>query len=65
MLAFVELGHPFTEEDWPSITPAQARAAVWSSIIHGAQGIIYFNHSFGGPCQTQHILRDPCYAGMR
>ena len=65
VLAFVELGHPFTEEDWPSITPAQARAAVWSSIIHGAQGIIYFNHSFGGPCQTQHILRDPCYAAMR
>lgn len=65
VLAFVELGHPFTEEDWPSITPAQARAAVWSSIIHGARGIIYFNHSFGGPCQTQHLLRDPCYAAMR
>jgi hypothetical protein len=65
VLAFVELGHPFTEEDWPSITPAQARAAVWSSIIHGARGIIYFNHSFGGPCQTQHILRDPCYRSMR
>ena len=56
--AVVELGHPFSESDWPTITPPQVRAAVWQSLIAGARGIIYFNHSFGGPDQTQHILRD-------
>lgn len=57
--AFVEVGHPF--EDGPratTITGAEIRAAVWSSLIHGARGIIYFNHSFGGDCVTQHVLRD-------
>jgi hypothetical protein len=63
--AFIELGHPSTENDWPSITGAQATAAVWSSIIHGARGIIYFNHSFGGNCQSQHILRESCYSSIR
>ncbi|WP_226761618.1 hypothetical protein [Arthrobacter sp. SO3] len=58
--AFVELGHPAGEAAAPTITGPQVRAAVWSSLIHGARGIIYFNHSFGGDCQTQHILRDPC-----
>ena len=58
--AFVEVGHPFTENDAPTITGPEIRAAVWSSLIHGARGIIYFNHSFGGTCPTQHILRDPC-----
>jgi hypothetical protein len=57
--AFVELGHPFREDEWPSITPPQIRAAVWHSLIAGARGIIYFNHSFGGPCPSQHILREP------
>lgn len=56
--AIVELGHPFSESDWPTIAPAQVRAAVWQSLIGGARGIVYFNHSFGGPDQTQHILRD-------
>jgi hypothetical protein len=62
---FVEVGHPFTEDDAPTIQPAQVKAAVWHSIIGGARGIIYFNHSFGGPCQTQHALRDSCYANVR
>lgn len=57
--AFVEVGHPATEDFAPTITGPQARAAVWSSIIHGARGIVYFNHSFGG-CYSQHVLRDPC-----
>ena len=61
----VEVGHPASEDHWPSITPPQIRAAVWHSLIAGARGITYFNHSFGGPCQTQHALRDPCYARAR
>ncbi|VXB00048.1 conserved exported hypothetical protein [Arthrobacter sp. 9AX] len=57
--AFVELGQPFNTSTGP-ITGPQIRAAVWSSIIHGARGIIYFNHSFGGDCGSFHILREPC-----
>lgn len=63
--AFVEVGHPFSEDHWPSAEPAAVSAAVWSSLIHGARGIIYFNHSFGGPCQTQHALRESCYREVR
>jgi hypothetical protein len=62
---FIEVGHPASEDHWPSITPTQIRAAVWHSLIAGARGITYFNHSFGGPCRTQHALRDPCYASAR
>lgn len=58
--AFVELGHPFSEDDAPTITGPQVRAAVWSSVIHGARGIVYFNHSFGGDCESFHLLREPC-----
>jgi hypothetical protein len=63
--AFVEVGHPFSEDHWPTIRPAEVRAAVWHSLIAGARGIIYFNHSFGGPNQTQHALRDPAYRAVR
>ena len=63
--AFVEVGHPFSEADWPTIRPAEVQAAVWQSLIAGARGIIYFNHTFGGPNQTQHALRDPAYAAIR
>ena len=63
--AFVEVGHPFTESHAPSIQPAEVGAAVWQSLIAGARGIIYFNHSFGGPNQSQHVLRDPSYAAIR
>lgn len=63
--AFVEVGHPGSEDDWPTITPDQVTAAVWSSIIHGARGIVYFNHSFAGPAPTHQVLRDPRYADVR
>jgi hypothetical protein len=36
------------------------RSAVWHSIIAGARGIVFFNHSFGGPCQTFSVLRQGC-----
>jgi hypothetical protein len=65
---FVEVGWPFTETEAQgarAIQPAEITAAVWHSIIAGAQAIIYFNHSFGGPNQTQHCLRDPTYAAVR
>jgi hypothetical protein len=65
---FVEVGWPFTEtvaQGARAIQPAEVRAAVWHSIIAGARGIIYFNHSFGGPNQSQHCLREPAYAAVR
>jgi hypothetical protein len=66
--AFVELGWPFTEsasQGGRAIQPAEVRSAVWHSVIAGARGIIYFQHSFGGPCQTHHVLRDSCYTAIR
>ncbi|WP_328811097.1 hypothetical protein [Rhodococcus sp. NBC_00294] len=61
---FVEVGHPFREEWAPTITVPEIRAAVWSSLIAGARGITYFVHNFGGPCPTQHAIRD-CGSELR
>jgi hypothetical protein len=66
--AFVEVGWPFSETDAQgarAIEPDEIRAAVWHSLIAGARGIIYFNHSFGGPHPSQHCLREPAYAAAR
>jgi hypothetical protein len=62
---FVEVGHPFTENHAPTINGDQIAGAVMNSIIHEANGIIYFNHNFGGPCHSQHVLRDACGAAIR
>lgn len=56
--SFVEVGQPFDLGTLDPPGPEQIRAAVWSSIVHGARGIVYFGHSFGGPCRTFHVLRD-------
>jgi hypothetical protein len=64
----VEVGWPYTEtaeQGARAIQPTEVRAAVWHSIIAGARGIVYFNHSFGGPNQTHNCLRDPAYAAVR
>jgi hypothetical protein len=66
--SFVEVGWPFTwtaAQGGRAIQPAEITAAVWHSIIAGARGIIYFNHSFGGPHLSQHCLRDPAYVSVR
>ncbi|WP_435157187.1 hypothetical protein [Amycolatopsis sacchari] len=62
--AFVEDGAPF-EKYRTTITPEQLSGAVVNSLIHGARGVIYFNHNFGGDCRTQHVLRDGCGAAIR
>jgi hypothetical protein len=68
---FVEVAWPWSEQpgtnglDKP--TPAEIRGAVWHSIIAGARGIIYFQHSFTGPCTTHHALRETgsaCYGAV-
>jgi F5/8 type C domain/PKD domain len=59
---FVEVSHPWHE---PShITGPQIRAAVWHSLIAGARGIIYFQHTFelGNTCDApHHTLRSDCH----
>ena len=61
----------FVEDGWPSadtgraIRPQELAGAVMNSLIHGARGIIYFNHSFGGDCQSDQVMRDPCGATIR
>lgn len=62
---FVELGAPFAGSGAMTIPASQVRAAVWSEIVAGARGIVYFNHSFGGSCQSQHLLREACGRDVR
>jgi hypothetical protein len=63
---FVEIGHPSGDEEPRfTITGPQMRASVWSSIINGARGIIYFAANFGGPCQAFYIIRDVCGDDIR
>jgi hypothetical protein len=57
--AFVEDGCPFSNGQ--CVNPAEMNWAVWSSIIHGARGVIYFNHSFSGPAQGDNNFEDPYY----
>lgn len=64
VLAFIQVGWP-AEGDNRAIEPQELAGAVMNSIIHEARGIIYFNHNFGGPCITQHVLRDACGTHIR
>lgn len=67
-IGIVEVGWPFTEsaaDGGRAITGPEFRAAAWHSIIAGARGLILFNHNFGGPCQSQHVLRDSCGTQIR
>jgi hypothetical protein len=45
-LVAIENGAPYTEPESAAITPAQLKWAVWSTFVHGATGVIYFNHTF-------------------
>jgi hypothetical protein len=59
----VENGGPYSEDTTAAayIKPAELNAAVWASIIHGARQIVYFNHSFGGPAQSDDNLAQTYY----
>ena len=61
--AFIEDGGPYTEDTSSSdyITPPELNWAVWSSLIHGARGVIYFNHTFAGPAQSDDNLAQTFY----
>ncbi|GAB4047212.1 hypothetical protein [Catellatospora paridis] len=40
------------------ITPEQLKAAAMSSVINEARGLLWFNQSFTGPCQSSGVLRE-------
>ena len=68
---FIEVGRPASEtvaEGSLTMTPDHIRGAVWHSVIAGAIGIVYFNHSFseeGTFTYSAHCLRDAAYATQR
>jgi hypothetical protein len=41
------------------VTPAQLRAEVWMSLVHGSRGIIYFVHEFKPRSDDHALLDDP------
>jgi hypothetical protein len=41
------------------VTPAQVRAEVWMSLIHGSKGIVYFVHEFAPTFREDGIFRHP------
>ena len=51
IFSLVENGGPYIVDTTGAsyIQPPELNAAVWSSIIHGARAICYFNSTFGGP----------------
>ena len=61
--SYVEDGGPYNQDTSASdyITPPELNWAVWSSIIHGANGIIYFNNTFAGPDVSDDNLSDAYY----
>jgi len=42
----------------PGPTPAQVKAEVWLSLVHGSMGIMYFCHQFPEPPYSTHKLLD-------
>jgi hypothetical protein len=64
---FVEDGGPFSEDTSASsyITPPEMNWSVWSSIIHGARQLIYFNHTFAGPAISDDNLAQAYYQAVQ
>jgi hypothetical protein len=62
---WIENGAPYTEVTSLAITPAQLKWAVWSTFVHGARGIYYFNHTFrtGDPAASANNFNDDDYGG--
>jgi len=54
IFGYVENGGPDTNSATAAsyIQPPELNWAVWSELIHGARGVIYFNTTFGGPAAT-------------
>ncbi|MCL2514628.1 MAG: hypothetical protein FWD85_00085 [Microbacteriaceae bacterium] len=56
VFGFVENGAP-SSTNGRYITPAQEQGAAMDMVINGANGIIWFNQSFSGSCQSGNVLR--------
>ncbi|HUS26096.1 MAG TPA: hypothetical protein VMY99_01990 [Nevskiaceae bacterium] len=41
-----------------AITPDEMEAAIWNMVVHGANGLIYFAHDFGGTGAEDGMLHD-------
>jgi hypothetical protein len=77
VFTFVENGSPYADDQWAGghvhmISPDQMAASIWNSLIHGARGVNYFNHSLSGECSSSNNFRHPiyyapssCYTEMR
>ena len=63
VFAYIDDGGAYTQDTSTSdyITPSELNWAVWSSLIHGANGIIYFNNTFGGPDESDDNLANTFY----
>jgi hypothetical protein len=63
--AFIEDGAPYTETFSMAITPAQLKWAVWSTMVHGARAVDYFNHTFRAddPLGSFNVLNHDGYGG--
>ncbi len=63
ILCNIEDGGPYTADTQASfyIYPSEMNWAVWSSLIHGCGGIIYFDHTFAGPAQSDANIEQPYY----
>jgi hypothetical protein len=48
-----------------NITRPEMNWAVWSSIIHGARGVIYFDHEFGGSCISDNYITTSCASSVQ
>jgi hypothetical protein len=47
------------------VTPGQLKGAAMNSIINEARGLLWFNQSFSGPCQTSNALRQAQVLGSK
>jgi hypothetical protein len=59
----VEDGGPYSQDTSGSdyITPPEMNWASWSSIVHGARQLVYFDHTFAGPGDSDDTFSDPYY----
>lgn len=44
--AYIETPDMFWADSRPGPTPGQLRAEIWSAIVHGARGYMFFSHAF-------------------
>lgn len=62
---WIENGAPYDTSTSQAITPAQMKWAVWSTLVHGARAIGYFNHTFraGDPGGSSNNFNTDFYGG--